>query len=63
MSNKLENLEWIRKLHYGDEVRYRNPETKQLEIWTIRRIVVLGKIVKIWDIDGSYLECFPDELS
>lgn len=48
----------------GDEVQWTDPDDGLCSrTYTISQIEIEGEIVKIWDRDGSYLECFASELS
>jgi len=54
----------IKKLRSGDEVFWNDPDTSAncSRIYVISSIKVENGMVQIWDKDGSYLECWPEEL-
>ena len=57
----------FKNLHDGDEVYWTDPdEGKCSRYLTIREYNILDEdvgLVEIWDKDGSYLQCFLNELS
>ena len=52
------------QLAVGDEVYWNDPDNGLCSrYYTIGQIEINGEIVKIWDYsDGSYIECFANEL-
>lgn len=56
-------LEEVLNLHNEDVIYWQDPDGDQKYLKIIKSIEVKGDIVCIEDIDGSYLECFPHELS
>lgn len=59
----------IKKLRSGDEVYWNDPDKSGAEfdcsrVYKIRSIEFVPlNMVRIWDVDGSVLECFARELS
>jgi hypothetical protein len=57
-------LEAIKQLHNGDEVLWTDPDNDQCSKHiTILELSVEGDVVRIWSVDGGYLEAFAEELS
>lgn len=62
----------VLKLHPGDEVYWNDPDSgacsryyRIQEIAVVPNMGACGRhtVVRIVDVDGSVLECFPEELS
>lgn len=57
-------LEEAKQLQVGDEVYWNDPDDSLCSRYY--RILDLrwhGDILEIWDVDGSHLECVPEELT
>ena len=57
-------LEEVKALQAGDEVCWADPDHEGAcsRYFTIFRITVVGEVIQIMDIDGTFLECFAHEL-
>jgi hypothetical protein len=57
-------IEQVRAVHRGDEVLWTDPDGGTCsKVVTASTCELHGDVVKLIGIDGSYLECFMDELS
>lgn len=54
--------QWVANLRPGDSVYWIDPDGDKKHLKIIGAIEICEDIIKITDIDGSYLECFAHEL-